>query len=58
VLKWILLLVGVGLIYFWIKNKGRAAQVKKEKSQTPPASHRRVRRDQALSPLWSAFAQL
>jgi hypothetical protein len=36
VLKWILLLVGVGLIYFWIKNKGRAAQVEKAKAQTPP----------------------
>jgi AmpD protein len=38
VLKWILLLVGVGLIYFWIKNKGRAAEVEKEKAkaQTPP----------------------
>jgi AmpD protein len=31
VLKWILLLAGIGLIYFWIKNKGRAAQVEKAK---------------------------
>lgn len=37
-LKWILLLVGIGLIYFWIKNKGRAAQVEKvkAKAQTAP----------------------
>jgi hypothetical protein len=32
VLKWILLLVGVGLIYFWFKNKGRAAEVEKAKA--------------------------
>lgn len=39
-LKWILLLAGLGLIYFWIKNKGRAAQVEKAKEKTktaPPA---------------------
>ena len=37
-LKWILLLVGVGLIYFWIKNKGRSAEIKKakEKAKTSP----------------------
>lgn len=37
-LKWILLLVGMGLIYFWFKNKGRAAQVEKakEKAKTSP----------------------
>ena len=34
-LKWILLLVGIGLIYFWIKNKGRATQVEKAKAQAP-----------------------
>jgi AmpD protein len=38
VLKWILLLVGLGLIYFWIKNKGRAAEVEKanKKAKTSP----------------------
>jgi len=38
VLKWILLLVGLGLIYFWIKNKSRAAQVEKanEKAKSSP----------------------
>lgn len=33
-LKWILLLAGLGLIYLWIKSKGRAAQVEKTKAKT------------------------
>ena len=35
-LKWILLLVGVGLIYFWFKNKGRVAEVEKAKAKAQP----------------------
>jgi hypothetical protein len=35
VLKWILLLVSVGLIYFWFKNKGRAAEVEQKQKQKP-----------------------